>query len=449
MQNPVPADTYPTGPFIRISNASLAIPAIDNFSIQGDMFLSSTQFNAALTTTSIDIPNADADNLLHVGSSEWVVDFDKNSHFRLESHPPAVRILGRDMLPQTEIAFDLNPVSGHWVGLFLIPDGFNPLPGVVEFGPSAITAAYNGSTTLAVDGTMRLLKLPDQTWAREDSVILQVSDGPFSFNLSPYLPSNLIDFQGLTATKGSTSLARDASGVYTLNIVSSDISVFGQSIGTASGSVGTDGALDLVSTAFSTGVPAGPFSLERKNSGDSFRVKLRSQLSNPSLRVSLPRLLVKSSTVTGWPSAGVEMPGFAFNVDGAFDTGKVPIRTFSFDGIGISAPDDAELKKNYVRLKREAHGDTLFKIEARMSFPFPPPLDCDTHTLRFTIDNGTVSGTYSGKFCLPLDDPVSLDYSSGSSCQFQLSSGIYDFYFGSTCAGVKVSGFCTFGVCPP
>jgi len=442
------AGGYPTGPFIRLSDASLSVPFLDGFTVEGDMYLSATQFNATLSTTSIDIPDAAADNLLHVGPGEWTIDFMKNSHFQLESRTPAVRILGSQMTPQTLLNFNLNPVDGSWNGSFSIPDGFKLLPEVMEFGPSTINVAYQGYHTLSLNGTMRLLRLPDQSWAAEDSVSLQVNDGPFQFDLTPYLPTTLVSFNGLAATKGTTTLSRDATGVFKLGITNSSISMFAQPVGIASGSVSTDGALDLVSTTFSAGVPVGPFSLQKKSTGDSFRVKLRSKLPNPSLRFSLPRLLVKSSSVYGWPSGGVEMPGFEFNVDGVFDTGKVSLPTFSFDSIGISRPTDGPPSRNYVRLKRESNGNTLFVIQSEVPFPFPPPLDCSTHKLRFEIANGVVSGTYSGKFCLPLDQPVSLEYNSGGSCQFQATAGIYNFYFGSTCHGVCSGGVPIFGVCP-
>jgi len=197
-----------------------------------------------------------------------------------------------------------------------------------------------------------------------------------------------------------------------------------------------DGSVNSNGTAtFSASVSdiplGGGFSLEPQ-SGVTENVEFEIAAgATPSMRLILPAMELNSNT-TGFPGSGLDIPGITIDTSGTFDTGNIPLPDFSFDGIALSKPDGGALAKNNIRFRRTSGGNFKFDILAQIPF-----LNCSDHEFVINITNTAVGGSFSGTFCV-LSSPASLEYSSGSSCQFTSDLDNYTIFFGSGCAGVSI-----------
>jgi len=195
-------------------------------------------------------------------------------------------------------------------------------------------------------------------------------------------------------------------------------------------------------TALAAGdIELGPsaMSIRRKNFGDKFLLDLN--MADGYLAMEVPSVYI-NSTAGGWSNNTVSTPGFAFNFDGSFDTGRIPLPVLTFDGIGIS--DGGNINDNYIRLRRSREG--LVSLNLRDQRPYlagDMKLALDINTA------GYVSGSFYGDISfdftpLGLSDIVlastSMGYNSTDDCQFRGTATALGFtwqaYFGSTCAGV-------------
>ena len=129
----------------------------------------------------------------------------------------------------------------------------------------------------------------------------------------------------------------------------------------------------------------------------------------------------------------------------SFDTGKIALPTFNFDGINIVPPGGAELDQNYIQLRRDSAGNIFF--DTRAQIPFLPL--CPLHDFSLTIENTSIDASLRGNFCV-FPDPISLEFNSANNCQFQGGNDDFTIFFGSSCAGYRneATGICV-GDCTP
>jgi hypothetical protein len=445
----------PSGPYLRLSDASLSAPVIGHFEAQGELFLSALEFHASLRTGAVKIPSNTV-NLLEMGSGAWEVDYVAGSYLRLSSQPPQVYVLGKRTGVDTEMEILFEP-NGYFSTSFSTAQDVQILPGVLEFAPGSITLSKDTSIHLYLSSTARILNGP-QGWTVQQPLNLNVSDGPFSWVI-PGLPNPLVrlpttvgglDF--LELGNGTVTLNRNAAGIYSLLVDNYDMLLLEQPlIEDIGGSASSAGYLTCYGT-----VP--PRSIDLTPSGFSFDVngdvELLWNTFAPSIQITLPDLTLYHNTIPHLGDEGMPLiDGFTFDSSGDFDTGKIGLPTFWFDGVNIN-PGGA-LSNNHVRVLRRNGAVSLSLRDHRSFFASSMDLAFDINTA------GSVSGSFSGDVVfdfkvgpLNLNDvtlfSMDMAYESNSDCQFEGSASAGGFTWG-VCFGSSCFGICTdvtIGICP-
>jgi len=444
----------PSGPYLRLSGAQLAVPVLGNFQAQGEMLLSAQAFHAALTTGAVRIPSNTV-NLLEVGSGAWEVDYVAGSHLRLSSQTPRVYVLGKrtDIGSALELFFESN---GHFSASLSTFQDIQILPGVLEFGPGSVALNKAVFYTLDLSGSARLLKGPDG-WAVQQALNLHASDGPFAWTI-PGLPNPLVrlpsavgglDF--LEFRDGSASIRRDAEGVFSLSLDDYDLYLLEQALLTdMDASADTSGILAASGTVPPRRIDLLPSAFYLMTSGTYSMVW---NTFAPSVRLTLPDITLYDNGLDQWTDGLQITSGFTFDSEGDFDTGKIGLPAFTFDGITLSAGGDSE--NNYVRVQRES-GVLAVSIRDRRDF-FGAEMD-----LGFDFDTGgNVNGWFKGDLTfdfkvgeLDLKDipllGMEMIYGGGAVCQFEGTGYALGFTW-AVCFGEDCGGICTditIGVCP-
>ncbi|RME90391.1 MAG: choice-of-anchor D domain-containing protein, partial [Verrucomicrobia bacterium] len=254
-----------TGPYIRLSNATLTAPALGNFTATGAALLSVDLIDISLTTTPLILrPNPSTAPVAEITSSAWRFLYSSASgSVQLSAQSPALKLVGNAVTPPSSLDLYFNS-AGHFRGNFSLPQGWKVAPGLLEFGPSSLTLAHTNFFYLASFGQARLLREPDGNWAYTPTLNLEFRDGPFTNTIA--LPSSIMrltlpgtttEFVELHGGAGSKfELRRSASGNYTALLNNVGLDLMGQSVGAFSGTASTSGQI-----TFSAAPPASPFVL--------------------------------------------------------------------------------------------------------------------------------------------------------------------------------------------
>ena len=447
----------PRGPFVRISNGTLAVTGLGSqaFTLQGDLLAGFSELHARLSSTPLNIPKTDP--LFELGAASWKLDLDDTS-FRLACHPPSVRILGTDAVPDGRFSIEMETGMGtNLTATMSLDSDFTPVPNFVEFKKGSVAASLSGSAwSFRFNGGMRILRLPDeldQPWAIDTTNAFAVGGdiANFSVSLAQLLatstPITLLDSSPWFMS-GNITLSRSGGGSISLAADISTLKFAGNPVPITplSGSVDTDGELRLSGTAGSgTILDFGGINgvqLENRSASAAFSLVLSSR-PVPRLRLELPSLAITSSAAD-FPSGGIVIPAVSLDTSGAFDTGPVPLSPFTFSGIAVSA--NGEAADNYIRLRRDASGRVAFNALAQI--PFLP--GCTPDSFALSLDPDHLTATYRGQFCV-LPEPVTLNYDSAANCPFSGSAFGFDIHFGSpacTCVGTGGVRILGSGTCP-
>jgi hypothetical protein len=259
-------------------------------------------------------------------------------------------------------------------------------------------------------------------------------------------PASLFSGGPFILGAGDVRLVRANNGPITLLLTNLNLTLNAQSVANVSGSVSTDTTLSLNGTVAGTNdlrLLNGPrFVLKSRTGGPlAFDMSLRA-LPAPQFKLNLPAMKLRCVPGGSVDPLEVNVPAVSFDTSGTFDTGKIALPSgVVFDGIDVNKPSDADLDKNYIRLKRDSAGKVVFKLRAQQLFEIAGVLSC-RNDLKVTIDNA-VSASYRGNFCV-LPEPISLDFNGSSSCQFSGSAFGQTITFGSDCLGVRndATGVC-------
>jgi len=452
----------PKGPFLRITDGNLTLPNLagNNFEITGELFLSLSRIQGQLATTAFAVPNSGS-KFLEIGPSNWRVDATAGGSFLLEARPPSLAVLGYDVLPDGVTRLQFQPGAGAtpatWTASFQLLNDFKPFPDMLEFKKGRVAMEWQAVSgvpafNLALDGGIRLVRLPNGFFALDRTVQVRINTVDFNIGLNDVFdaagqspPANLFASGPFTVGWSDVRLQRSGGGPITLSLVGMPFSFNDNLIATVGGSLSTEGTLRINGTLGQNGVvridPNNRFTLEVFGSSTAFTL----EISPRRLALSTPSMVLTSTDPA--LSEGVVIPGVRFDSSGAFDTGKIALPAIEFDGLDISGPSNGTRAKNYIQFQRDNTSRTTLTIKAEQQF-----VTCRQNlALTMTsVNNGlpTVTGSMSGNFCI-LPEPVSLRFNSGSSCQFSGSAFGFTVFFGSSCAGVRndFTNLCILGSC--
>ena len=113
----------PAGPFLRITDGELNLPAADDFTIEGSIFVSPSLIDGTVSMTPFGLPLGAATKYVEFGASDWNFHFE-TGEYRLSAGPPDVTVLGTQIAPDGTIDIDLQN-TGYSLGLTL-EDDFEP-----------------------------------------------------------------------------------------------------------------------------------------------------------------------------------------------------------------------------------------------------------------------------------------------------------------------------------
>jgi photosystem II stability/assembly factor-like uncharacterized protein len=461
----------PKGPFFRLSNGSLKLPGLGatGFTISGEVLFSLQLIKGHIETTALNLPET-GDKQLEIGASRWRFLATAGGDIELFAVPPSVRILGHDVLPSGIVKLRHTSAAGGqpelWAVEMTLQRDFKPWPDLLEIkkGFTRISwapAVFPPVFALEFQSGLRLLKQPNGAFAFDQNMNVKIDTANFNISLNSLLtaagiaqPPRLIQVGPFEVGWGDVRIRRTGGGPVFIEINNVPFRVNGTQVVNVSGSVNTDGALALSGAILQNGRinldANGQTFLEKTTSGSANFSFLIQPLPSPRLRLHTPALRLKTTAngATGnvFPSSGISIPAITIDTSGDFDTGRLPLPAFDFDGINIDGDPNGSRKRNHIRLKRE-NGKVTFKIKSQQSF-----VGC-RQKLSLTLESRTsatpkVKGSMSGNFCV-LPDDFSLNYSSGSSCQFSGSAFGFTVRFGGSCAGVEENstGTCVLGDC--
>jgi len=461
----------PKGPFFRLSNGSLKLPGLGatGFAISGEVLFSLQVIKGHIETTALNLPET-GDKQLEIGASRWRFLATAGSDIELFAVPPSVRILGHDVLPSGIVKLRHTSAAGGqpelWAVEMTLQRDFKPWPDLLEIkkGFTRISwapAVFPPVFALEFQSGLRLLKQPNGIFAFDQNMNVKLDTANFNISLNTLLsaagiaqPPRLIQVGPFEVGWGDVRIRRTGGGPVFIEINNVPFRVNGTQVVNVSGSVNTDGALALTGALLQNGRihldANGQTFLEKTTSGSANFSFLIQPLPSPRLALSTPALRLKTTAngATGnvFPSSGISIPAITIDTSGDFDTGRLPLPAFDFDGINIDGDPNGTRKRNHIRLKRE-NGKVTFKVKSQQSF-----VGC-RQKLSLTVESRTaatpkVKGSMSGNFCV-LPEDFSLNYSSSSSCQFSGSAFGFTVRFGGSCAGVEENntGACVVGDC--
>ena len=404
-----PPSDIPSGPYIRISQAELQLPALGNVGVQGSAFLSSDRFSLALASDPIGNPQ-----LLSVDAGSWLVSFTNNVRFVLRAQNPAITLLNRPATASSQVLFDVS-ATRIVAQLNLSSSATTPIiPSVVELGPGTTVAFTNAVSGVArfssfrTTGDLRLLAKPGGGFAITQPFNFRASDGPFTNSITSF-PTTILDTPLLRITPAASpkiEIRRDGNGVFGVLVNNFNLSLLGGANTLVSGSVvGTKmnfsagNTIALGSLQYNAQSPS---SLEWGFSGPSFRVTVA------------PGTL----TVPGISQGLSFGSGLTIDTDASFSK-KITLPALTFDGIGVNG--GGPLEHNFLRFFRE-DGVAGFELRDRRSF-----FD-NTFKLAININSaGQASGTFKGN--LVIKDFLGCDEIGIPDLRLTYNSGFDDFQF--------------------
>jgi len=368
-----PADV-PGGPYIRISQASLQIPGMGTAPVQGSAFLSGSTFEMTLDTSALGDRK-----LMAIDAGSWRLSYTNNVRFVLRAQNPGLVLLDKPVTGSSQVLLD---ISAPRIVAQLSTTGPTPVvPSVVELGPSSIffTNAVSGQTrfsSLRANGTLQLLRRPDNTFAVTRAFNFFASDGPFTNTISS-LPNPILNtpLAAITPAAGSNiEVRRNAAGIYGVSMRNINFSLLG---GPATA---VTAELDQTKFQLTLGrtISFGQLVYTADNNS-SFEWRFL----DPALRASVSA----GSLAVPLVSQSLRFNGFTLDTSADFDV-KLALPALTFDGISVSS--GGPVAHNYIRLFRES-GVTKFQFRDRRSF--------FDNTFRLQIDvssAGTASGFFSG-----------------------------------------------------
>lgn len=384
-----PPSGVPAGPWLRLSEASLTVPAVGNFNVQGGVFLSAGQFSATLDATAVRLPVSSADpELLKVTAGSWRLDYRNlggNGILALRAVTPGVELFNVAAAPPAQLVFQFEGVDRFEASFATL--GATPvLPGVMELGPGSVRLVRDPFLSVEADGELRLLKRPDGGWAMRRPFLFTAEEGPFVHAIDN-LPDPLLDlgFLGIrTDASSQIEINRDASGAFGVAVQNLDLVLFDRSLANLSGAAASDGQINLTAPPPSTPFAIGPLQFETENNST-----IQWNLRTGAFHVQIPAGNLLATGVTGWPANGIAFPGVSVDSQGDFEK-MINLPDFTFNGIPIAA--GGENAQNYLLWKR-ADGAVRFKVRDQREFfgnPFQLALDLDS--------TGKVGGSFSGAF---------------------------------------------------
>ncbi|MCI0534996.1 MAG: choice-of-anchor D domain-containing protein [Verrucomicrobiales bacterium] len=416
--NPVLASAptdVPGGPYIRVSNARLEIPALGNLEVQGSAFLSSDRFEFALESDPIGDPK-----LLSVDAGSWRVNFTNDfpvTRFVLRAQSPGITLLNKPVTGSSEVLFDVT--ATRIVAQVTATSATPIIPAIAELAPNtsvSFTNVASGNTrfsSLRTSGQLRLLAKPGGGFAINQSFNFFASDGPFTNSITAF-PATILDAPLLRVTPGSNArleVRRTSQGVYGVGLANFNLSLLGGANTTVSAS------LSGTRMNFTTSGNTIAFGQLRYEADAPSSIEWN--FDGPSIRATLAAGTLEVPLI----GQDIDFAGFTIDSNADFDR-KIALPALTFDGIGISA--GGPLEHNFVRFYR-ADGVTGFQLRDRRSF--------FDNTFRLKIDintAGRASGSFSGN--LSIKDflgceeigvgEVNISYDSDASDGFQFKDDV-------------------------
>ena len=399
-----PPTELPTGPYLRLSNASISNSLLGDFEVNGSVLLSADVVEASLKSEAFRIPaSAATPALIRISAGAWRFSL-SNQVVRLKAQSPSVSILSNVVNPPSLFTLDLNLSNSNFRSSFSLPQGVKIAPGILEVGTASVSLTHTTFFALNVSGQVRALRKPDGVnWAVNLSTNFTIRDGPFtnSFPLNGVLMQLPVPgtSESFVVARGGGSNARfevrrASSGVFSLFLTNLAVDVLGQNLGTFSGLASAAGQLTL-----SAGVPALPFQLGPFRWHASGNSSFDWNLKNGSLKFNISGGSLRDSgnSVPGWPDGGLSVPNIEFDSNGDFEK-TIRLNGFTFGGIEMGKASD--LDNRYVTFKRE-NGVLSLKLRDRIDF-----FD-STMKLKFNIDSaGNASGSLKGDFGVDFGGPL-------------------------------------------
>lgn len=406
-----PVSRPAAGAWIRLTGARLKVPALQDFMVSGEMFLSGTAIRACLASTSVELPSSSAP-ILEVGAGSWTLDWLKNGPFRFAATSPSVKVFNSDLLPSssTQISFQNN---GDFAFEVSLPDAFQDVTGLFEIAPGTNEPATlgfafrNNALSFSLKGRLRALNNGSNGWLVDQTVA--VSNSSRIFPLSLPLPA--LDFGAFRITSGSLNLDRNqATGVIQLALA--NVSLTGP-LGSISGLHSTLDSTGTATFSHEERLSIGPFQLNPVTPGSITAVSLNGLTGRFSVVVPPAFLNARSGTpfADRWPDQTVQLPSFSCDSSGAFDL-LINLPALTIDRIPLSGGAAAET--NFIRIQNTRSGRTTVTVRDRQDF-FGNVSD-----LEFTVgSDGNLTGRYFGEmsfFGLPLGmvrmayNPAEKDY---------------------------------------
>lgn len=404
-----------TGPYVRLSNATMTAPALGNFTASGAALLSADLMDVSLTTTPLLLrPNPSTIPLAEIHAAAWRF-LHAGGTVKLSAQTPSLKLVGNAVTPPSslELIYDS---AGHFRGTFSLPQGWKVAPSLLEFGSSSLTLAHTNFFYLSCYGQARALRKPDGNWAYQQNRTLTFRDGPFTNSVPLADPLFEINLPGSTMnflrTKGgatsSFELRRDNSGNVTAELKNLGLEVMGLDLGRRSLSVSTSGNVSYAAT------PSAPFRIGSFGWSTTGSSHLDWNIKNGALSFTLAggTLANTYGLVAGWPGAGLSFPTVTFDSQGDFYQ-KITLPSVSFDGIALGQADDEN--DRYVVFKRVNGVLTCALRDQREFFGSTMSIGFDIHS------SGSSSGFFKGSFGVDFPAPlgrvefgnVNLTYNSG------------------------------------
>lgn len=402
MKSGAPAG-LPTGPYLRLTDASISNAVLGNFEVSGSVLLSAEVIEATLESEAFRLPATTAQPaLILVNAGSWRFSL-SNSLVRLKAQSPSIRILSNVVNPPSLFTMDLNLSNANFRSSFSLPDGARIAPGLLELGAgSAVLTHTSTFVGLSVTGQVRALRRPNSNndWAFKQNLSLSFQDGPFT-NAIPFsgvllqipVPGTSENFVVARGTNiggigARLELRRSSSGNFSLFITNLAVDVLGQNISIFAGSANPAGQL-----SFSAGVPASPFRLGDFRWHATGNSSFDWNLKNGALSFTISGGTLRdngSGSVPGWPSGGVSIPGFTFDSRGDFEKTITMPSSFTFFDIDLGQASDND--NRYITVKRR-DGVLSVKLRDRVDF-FDSSMK-----LGFDLNsNGNASGFFDGSF---------------------------------------------------
>lgn len=430
--SPVPGGGVTTGPYLRLSNASLTNPWLGNFTASGAALLSANLMDVSLQTTPVVLrASPGVAPVAEITASAWRFLY-SNSVVRLGAQSPALRLVGTAVTPPSTLELTFNS-SGHFWGNFSLPQGWPVAPGLLEFGASSLTLAHTNFFHLSSVGPVRVLRKPDGDWAYQPTMTLNFRDGPFTNSVTLpssvmqlFLPGTSTEFLEVRGGAGSQfELRRDNTSVFTAELKNVGLDFLGQAVGTFTGTASSSGQITFSITNTASPFLLGPFRWHA--AGTSM---FRWNVKNGALSLSLPAGTLKDEgvSVPGWPDAGLAFPGITLDSQGDF-AHTMPLPAFTFDGITLGNAADAADRS--VVFRRD-NGVLSLALRDQQEF-FGSSM-----SLGFDIaSSGSASGFFKGSF--GVDFPAPLGYVSFGAVNLGYRTGCADSNY-QFCGDVRIVG---------